>query len=387
MILYNVNWAGRDDLQHIRILNNKIVSIVSDKEQLTTAAKEPCLRLDHAVAFPGLINSHDHLDFNLFPALGNGIYKNYMDWGNDIHRQNKESIDAVLKVPQALRIRWGIYKNLLNGITTVVHHGSYLPIDKSIIHIFQQAQSIHSIGLGENWKLKMILPIKRGPLFVIHIGEGTDNAAYREINELIKWNIFNKKIIGVHGVAMDAQQASHFHGLVWCPASNYFLLNKTAAINRLKRQTKILFGTDSTLSSSWNLWKHLRFARKQKMVTDKELFDMLTHTAAAVWKLKASGNIEINQPANLVIAKKDKRLHGWDAFYALNPEDVSLVICDGNIRLIAAELYEQMLGTDFALKNFYSININGHTKYVWGDLPALITEIRKYYPSVSLPVS
>ena len=47
--------------------------------------------------FPGLINSHDHLDFNLFPQTGNRIYNNYTEWGRDIHEQNKEAISASFK--------------------------------------------------------------------------------------------------------------------------------------------------------------------------------------------------------------------------------------------------------------------------------------------------
>ena len=52
--------------------------------------------------FPGLINSHDHLDFNLFPQTGNRIYNNYTEWGKDIQYQNKETINAVLKIPQQI---------------------------------------------------------------------------------------------------------------------------------------------------------------------------------------------------------------------------------------------------------------------------------------------
>src|SRR6185312_14526801 len=105
--------------------------------------------------------------------------------------------------------------------------------------------------------------------FAIHIGEGTDKASHDEINELIRWNLFKRKIIGVHGVAMDEDQAAAFEALVWCPASNYFLLNDTASIDELKIKTTILFGTDSTLTSSWNLWEHLRIARDTLLLTDE----------------------------------------------------------------------------------------------------------------------
>jgi cytosine/adenosine deaminase-related metal-dependent hydrolase len=101
---------------------------------------------------------------------------------------------------------------------------------------------------------------------MIHTGEGKDELAYKEIDELIHWNLLGKKLIGIHGVVMSEDQAKEFEALVWCPGSNYFLLNQTAQIDRLKKHTTILFGTDSTLTGNWNIWDHIRLARKNKNV-------------------------------------------------------------------------------------------------------------------------
>jgi hypothetical protein len=48
--------------------------------------------------------------------------------GTDIHKQNKETIERNFKIPEQIRVEWGVFKNLLNGFTTVVHHGKYLNI-------------------------------------------------------------------------------------------------------------------------------------------------------------------------------------------------------------------------------------------------------------------
>jgi len=63
-----------------------------------------------------LVNSHDHLDFNLFAALGDRVYSNYTEWGRYLHTNYKEDINKVMQVPTALREQWGVYKNLLNGL-------------------------------------------------------------------------------------------------------------------------------------------------------------------------------------------------------------------------------------------------------------------------------
>src|SRR5436190_14266837 len=177
----------------------------------------------NAIAFAGLINSHDHLELNLFPQLKNNNYSNYVQWGADIHVAHKTIIQSVLKIPQSLHIQWGAYKNLLNGITTVVNHGKKITADLPVT-VFQNCTNLHSVQLEKNWKRQLnFKPFQKTP-FVVHIGEGTDEAAAAEIDTYIKNNYFGKKTIGIHGVAMNTKQAKNFAALVWCPVSNYFLL-------------------------------------------------------------------------------------------------------------------------------------------------------------------
>src|ERR1700694_6294791 len=128
---------------------------------------------DNAIAFPGLINSHDHLDFNLFPRLRNRVYNNYAEWGNDIQANNKNTINEILKIPQRIRVQWGLYKNLLNGITTVVNHGEKLRMGNSLLTVFENCHSLHSIRFEKNWKYKLNRPGGRNWPYVIHVGEGT----------------------------------------------------------------------------------------------------------------------------------------------------------------------------------------------------------------------
>ncbi len=221
----------------------------------------------------------------------------------------------------------------------------------------------------------------------MHAGEGTDEVSSREIDSIIRWNIFKKNIIAVHGVAMNKKQAAAFHALVWCPVSNFFLLNKTADAGRLMNSVPIVFGTDSTLTAGWNLWDHLRVARNQKMVTDHELMDMLTKVPVAVWGLENCYAIAAGQRADIVIAKKKNASNEMDNFYALNPQDLLLVLHKGMIRLFDDSLYGELSVRGFAVKNFSRISVNGKGKYVEGDLTGLVEEIRKHHPGVRFPVS
>jgi cytosine/adenosine deaminase-related metal-dependent hydrolase len=381
MLLSNVHIVGVKALQHILVEAGKIRSVAEDAPNPGSVKIE----FENALAFPGLINSHDHLDFNLFPQLGNGMYDNYMEWGKDIHANNKDEIDAVLKIPQALRVQWGIYKNLLNGVTTVVNHGERLELDNELITVLQNNHSLHSVGFEKNWKRKLNNPFKKNIPFVIHMGEGKDAATGDEIDELIKWNLFKKPLIAVHGVAMSAAQAAGFKALVWCPASNYFLLDKTANVEKLKMNTSIIFGTDSTLTAGWNIWEHIRLARKQNGLTDEELFNALTKTAAAVWGLDDAGSISTGQHADMVIAKvNDPSL---DSFYAVNPADILLVMHKGNMSLFDESIKDQVINGGAVINNFDKIVIGRATKYIRGDISGLIEKIKTHYPGAMFPVS
>src|SRR5579859_431298 len=262
--LRNVHLLGQGP-GTINIRDGKIESIVLTGDHGGESAFAQ-LDFENCLAFPGLINSHDHLHFNLFPRLGNRIYSDYVEWGADIHAVNQKEIDTILTIPKPMRAQWGVYQNLLNGVTTVVHHGEYLPLAAPVIEVFQRCNMLHSVRQEKNWKWKLNRPFVQPWPFVIHAGEGTNPEARREIDSLARWNFFKRKLIAIHGVAMNEGQAGSFSALVWCPKSNFFLLNQTADIPRLRQKTAVLFGTDSTLTASWNVWEQLRFARSLGML-------------------------------------------------------------------------------------------------------------------------
>ncbi len=382
MILNNIKMPGDDSPVNIGIKGEKIENI--SPYHLNNSPDILQLKFDGAIAFPGLINSHDHLDFNLFPSLGNKIYSNYTEWGNYIHKNYKEEIAEVLKIPTLLRSRWGMYKNLLCGVTTVVNHGEHSGTKNDLITVFEQCHCLHSVGFEKNWKFKLNNPNKLGLPVAIHTGEGDDWLSYKEIDQLTWWNLLRRKLIGIHAVAMSESQAKKFKALIWCPQSNFFLLNKTAKINLLKKHTVILFGTDSTLTSNWNIWEHLHLARETNQLNDEELYNTVNKNASDAWQLHC-GEIAPGKDADIVIAKLKHGKSDLNSFFSLRPADLLLVIQKGNIRLFDEKLLPQLKTLD--LNDFSKIYITGACKYVQGDLPGLMEKIREYNPTVDFPIS
>lgn len=360
-------------LKNLQTINNEWMDVHLPEEENVE------IKFDDAIFFPGLTNSHDHLDFNLFPQLGNKKYNNYTEWGKHIHTHYKKEIEEVLSVPIELRTQWGIYKNLLCGVTTVVNHGKKLGIQNPLINVHQKGQSLHSIKFEKSWKWKLNNVFRRKEDCIIHVAEGIDEVSKKEADELIHWNLLNRDLIGIHGLSMTTKQSQKFKAVVWCPMSNDFLFDRTAPVQNF--HTEILFGTDSTLTGDWNIWEHLRLAKSTDFVNDRKIFDMLTSNANRVWNLFPDE--PSNHPKNIVVAKA-KRKKALESFFEINPEDILIVICNGRIRLIDERIAEQNV---LKGKNFCSIKIGSEIKFVEGDLQQLVHQIKSYYSKATFPFS
>lgn len=143
MLLNNLILVNESRPVNISVSGEKIMAI--ETGSAADANDQFQIHFTDAMAIPGLINSHDHLDFNCFSVIGEKKFRNYTEWGKYIHKSSKESINAVLKIPKNLRASWGMYKNLLAGVTTVVNHGVHLKISNPLINIYQEPQNLHSV--------------------------------------------------------------------------------------------------------------------------------------------------------------------------------------------------------------------------------------------------
>jgi cytosine/adenosine deaminase-related metal-dependent hydrolase len=380
LLLYNVKRINDPQPVNIAVQGGEITAVGTD----ATDNGRFRIHFTNGLVLPGFINSHDHLDFNCFSPLGNEIYDSYTAWGKDIHQRYRDQIRAVLNIPQQLRSSWGMYKNLLAGITTVINHGAHLKIDGPLINIHQETQNLHSVRFENKWKWKLNNPFKKNKICVIHAGEGAVDVSGKEIDELLKYNLLNRKIVAVHGVAMSAEQSAGFLGLVWCPESNRILLNTHTHVGLLKSNTQIVFGTDSTLTGDWNIWEHLRLARTLSQMTDAELFDTVTGAPAHLWGLN-NGRLEPGKNADLVIVKAEHDSVSWNDLYSTDPKDILMVLHKGKIRMFDKSLLSQLNSLQIDLYRYSQVKINGLVKFVEGDLPGLANDIRSYHSQVRFP--
>ena len=82
MILRNLQLYEEQERKDLLIQDGSIATITA-AGTLKNPTNIPFIDTEGLTAFPGFINSHDHLDFNLYPQLGKGPYPNYTSWGKD----------------------------------------------------------------------------------------------------------------------------------------------------------------------------------------------------------------------------------------------------------------------------------------------------------------
>jgi len=360
----------------VSILDGKINSVIA--EPVKGSNHSHVINFKDALVFPGLFNAHDHLEFNLFPRLRSRYYRDYLEWGNDIQKLYSKEIDAALKIPVELRMKFGMIKNLLNGITTVMHHGNK-SIKKSdqIVSVISNYNFLHSVSLERNWRIKLTLMLNKLP-FVIHLGEGVGAAMENEVNKLFKWNLFKREIIAVHGIGLNTNHADKLAALIWCPDSNLFLYNKTANVFELKNRIPVLFGSDSNLTSDPNFWNHIRIARVINALNDEELINSITSLPSELLNIKDIGKIKNGYLADIVVVKK-KSENNYDAFFNINPEDILLIIRSGKIIL-----FDESLEHECAYLNYCRFKIRGAVKFAEKEIVSVIKKLEGY--NIRLPL-
>jgi hypothetical protein len=282
----------------------------------------------------GLINSHDHLHRNHYPRLGAPPYADAYAWGRDIHERDAETIARARRVDRRDALFFGALKNLVAGVTTVVHHDPWEPtFDDGFPTRVARVRTVHSLGV-EPERAASPQGDPAAPL-CIHLAEGTTPALAAEVHEADRLGLVNERLLAVHAVGVDEAGADILlrgrAAVVWCPTSNVYLFGRTARRELLSRADVIL-GSDSLLTGAGTLLDELRYARAMGVLDDRRLIDSVGHLAA--------DKLHIERPVIEPGGRADLAFFSRPLFEA-TCEDVRLVVVAGVPR-VADERYSAL---------------------------------------------
>ena len=176
-----------------------------------------------------------------------------------------------------------------------------------------------------------------GMPFFIHLGEGGDRESWTELGRLDAMGRLRSNTVLVHGVALSPSigSGSTRPALRWC-----CVRARTASSlgnSRIRRgSTGCSPGTDSTLTGSAHLLDELRTARGLGLSSPK-LLEMVTWRAAGPLGLpKLAGKLQRGAPASLIALPGTGSAD--EALLAARPEDLEVVMVEGEIRVAAERI-------------------------------------------------
>ncbi|MBN2017096.1 MAG: amidohydrolase family protein [Candidatus Cloacimonetes bacterium] len=349
------------------------------------------------VAYPSLINIHDHLVGNWVPkGAPSRPYKNTSVWVEELNDSEpvkerdkylKSPVGHLLEEPGIDLAMLGVYKNIFSGVTIVQDHVPrqkdeyYQAFPIKILSDYQQGHSIN----GKNWwggdELAEEMKKTKGKVpFIIHLAEGSDDLARSEFVGLVDQGLLKKNSILVHCTALTTEQFKMVKeigaSIAWCPNSNIYLLGTTLDIDTVLRLgINICLGTDSTLSGSTNLLKEIIYTKQNfPEISDKMLFKMVTENPAKALMLDSyHGMIEEDSDANLLLTKMNKK----DPYENL----VSLTMCDIELLMYVGKpifgKVEYLKYFAWDAKDYYLFECNDDKMFVTGHPEEILKKIEK----------
>jgi cytosine/adenosine deaminase-related metal-dependent hydrolase len=285
---------------------------------------------------PGLINTHDHLAFNLYPLLGRPPYANATEWARDVYKPDESPVREHRRVPRKTRLMWGGIKNLISGVTTVAHHdpdspklfGAKFPVSVAPI------AWAHSLEFTPDVAQRFHEAPRDLP-FILHLAESTDGSGDAELRELDGMKLLTSRTVIVHGVGLSprALQLLRKRGasLITCPVSNLFTLSQTLKRSAFISGIPIALGTDSAITATGDLLDTLRASASIWRLSAAKLYRMVTVDAARILRLTdGQGDIREGGVADLLIVRDSGQSPAATLLDLTKPE---LVILRGKVRM------------------------------------------------------
>jgi cytosine/adenosine deaminase-related metal-dependent hydrolase/SAM-dependent methyltransferase len=363
----------------MRIACSRVQAILNGAQRASDSPIEGVdLDLRGYLALPGFVNAHDHLEFALFPRLGRGGYKNFLEWAEDIHQAHASEIACHRRIPKRVRLWWGGIRNLLCGVTTVCHHNPYEPEVFSngfVIRVLRDYTWAHSLSLEPTAALKKRKSPSGRP-FLIHLAEGIDERSGEEIFDLERAGALDADTVIIHGLGIGATGRllirSAGSGLIWCPSSNLFLFGRTSTPDEIRRCGRVALGSDSPLTAQGDLLDEVHCAHELLEAPPVDLYSYITRQPVDLLGLKnGEGTFRVGSYADL-IAVRDTGLAPAETLPTLSYREIELVLLAGRVQLASPELKQRL--PQSACEGLQPLSVEGTVRWIRAPLDRLFEE-------------
>ena len=393
----------------------------------------------HGMIFPGMIDTHNHILYDVFDETDwapKKLYENHNQWTQEPeYGAMQDCLDYLLATVTATPpgadlsceiLKYGEIKGLLVGTTSVLGEPKGSPrkcyaslarsIDGSSSDLpdsqrtgpcldppgatFNQATpsndhiQVSTLGVDsvdEVAALKNFNDCKTWA-YVVHVGEGLQSSttAYNEWNKVKTKALDVKQLTIIHGTSLQQADFQHMAErgmkLVWSPKSNMFLYGATTRVD-LARQTTprlvISLGPDWSLGGSVNLLDELGFAHALDLqqwggvLPTKDLVAMVTIDAARVLETQDQiGSIEVGKLADLMVVSGDVNAP-YDALVSAKSAAIRLVMVNGAV--LTGDTY---LSPAASLSECETIDVCGHSRFLCVKEQATTDKLNQTYAQI-----
>ncbi len=311
------------------------------------------------VVSPGLINGHDHTEYNTSPPIGHGTtrWSHRNGWRTGAAGEMK--ITEPSRTTDVTTIAAAELRFVLGGATAVNGSGSAPGLMRNIASRTKtdleglSGASVYfdtfplgdtngtelTSGCGYPSVRKPSAAFATGGAYSPHISEGINLAAENEFVCLKATLVTNNTAI-IHAVGLNATDVNVIKAanakVIWSARTNIDLYGNTAPVTVLKNSGVLIgLGTDWLASGSMNMLRELACIDSlnqkyfAKAFDDRALFEMATkNTAAALEVDKEIGELAPGKLADLAIFAGTSQ-QGYRAVLDAGVEDVLLVLRGG----------------------------------------------------------
>lgn len=337
---------------------------------------------DRLIAFPGLIDIHNHLSWNTWNRipLDDDCYENRDRWRNGDSAYNRFKSDQSDVSGQAYceanlyaelralvggatmtqgatlgRREWDEYR-CLNTLVRNIDEGG-LNGDLGGSHVSARISRVTGMDSGDADRLKGDFANGTVRAWLVHVSEGIDEYAREEFDAIDRLGLVVPELVVIHGTGFGPPELAKMGAagahMVMSPVSNAMLYGRIPdAVGARDAGVNLSIAPDWSPSGGESMLQELRWFADHNArnlgsaFSDEEILEMATLAPARALKLDQQlGRLRRNYRADLMVIRSDVEAPRR-ALLQASAEQVALVVVGGRIRYGDADLLQGIVGPE-----------------------------------------